>query len=63
MNPMSLKCKFAVKREAFREKRKQVLSDVEPVLVVDNAFVLQLFEELADVGANFSGIGIAELGL
>ena len=33
------------------------------VLVIDDPFVPQLFEELADVGANFGRVGIAELGL
>ena len=32
-------------------------------LVVDDALVAKLFEELTDVGANFCGIGVDELSL
>jgi hypothetical protein len=35
----------------------------ETRLVIDDPFVPELLEELADVGANLGGIGVAELSL
>ena len=39
------------------------MGNLESALIIDDPLVAQLFEELADVGANLDGIGFAELGL
>jgi hypothetical protein len=44
-------------------ERPLEMTSKKSVLVVDNPLVPELFEELADVAANFGRIGIAELGL
>jgi hypothetical protein len=43
--------------------RGRVAVGMQDRLIIDDTLALELFEELADVGADFGGVGLGELSL